>query len=150
VHAFKVPRLPRRRTLAAAIAAGVVGSFLVTAAPASAQVMQCNFPHTLSWAKDYPTFYDAFYGTNPTDCFGFVSDNQIDEPGQQVFCAGNNKGTVTYYDPRLNIYGTHTFWPGGVYEVVNGTYTQGLNNTTPDTIEILDVNITGYYGGGEC
>ena len=150
MSAFKVPRLPRRRTLAAAVAVGVVGSFLVTAAPASAQVMQCNFPHTFSWVKDYPTFHDAFYGTNPTACFGFVSDNPVDEPGQQVLCSGNNSGTVTYYDPRTNTAATHTFWPAAEYEVINGTYTQGLNNTTPDSIEILDIKITGYSGGGQC
>jgi hypothetical protein len=40
---------------------------------------------------------------------------------------------------------THTFWPGGVYEVVNGTYTQALS-FFPDEIVIEDVTINGYSG----
>ena len=148
--AFRAPRLPRRRTLAAAIAAGVVGSFLVTAAPASAQVMQCNFPRTLTWARTTPPLTTLFPALIPTDCFGFVSDIPIDEPGQQVFCSGNNSGTVTVpTTPGRTRTRRHLLACRGV-EVVNGTYTQGLNNTTPDSIEILDIKITGYSGPGEC
>ena len=144
---FKVPRLPRRRTLAAAIAAGVVGSFLVTAAPASAQVMACNPPNTTNWAKIYPDYYRWSYHNSAVACIGFVSNNAMDYFGQ-VFCAGNNSGIVTYYDTVTGLYDRHTFWPGGVYEVTNGTYTQSLT-VNSDWIEFVNVQITGYSGSSD-
>lgn len=145
--AFKVPRLPRRRTLAAAIAAGVVGSFLVTAAPASAEVTSCT-SHMNSWAKIFGDYDSWFFGGGAEACIGFVSNNAMDISGQ-VFCAGNNQGIVTYYDVNTGRYDRHTFWPGGVYEVINGTYTQALT-TTPDFIEVVNVQITGYSGSAIC
>lgn len=144
---FKAPRLSRRRTLAVAIAAGVVGSFLVTAAPASAEVASCT-SHTSNWAKLYGDYESWYLGVAPIACIGFVSDNPMNALGQ-VFCAGNNWGTVTYDDLATGTFATHTFWPGGVYEVVNGTYTQGLY-TTSDGIVITDVQINGYSGSATC
>jgi hypothetical protein len=58
-------------------------------------------------------------------------------------------GRVDGGEAWTGTYATHTFWPGGVYEVVNGTYTQGLI-TTPDFIDILDVTINGYSGSAIC
>ena len=87
--------------------------------------------------KLFKDYYEA-------SCIGFVGDNPMDTPGE-VFCAGNNSGTVTYYDDLTGTYATHTFWPTGVYEVVNGTYTQSLS-FYPDPIEIVDVTINGYSG----
>lgn len=149
---FNAPRLPRRRTLAAAIAAGVVGSFLVTAAPspASAQVVNCNPPHTLSWVTLYDQFSELTGGGIPTTCVGFVSRNTIFGT-YQFICAGNNSGTVQYQDLTMGgTYATHSFWPGGEYEVVNGTYTQGITNTNPDEIAISNVTINAYSGNATC
>lgn len=148
---FKAPRLSRRRTLAAAIAAGVVGSFLVTAtpSPASAQVVNCNPPHTLSWVTLYTDFSQLTGGGIPPVCVGFVSRNVIYGTFQFI-CAGNNSGTVQYFDDNTGTYATHTFWPGGEYEVINGTYTQGITNTNPDNIDIQNVTINAYSGNATC
>ena len=147
MSAFKVPRLPRRRTLAVAIAAGVAGSFLVTAAPspASAQVVTCNPPHTNNWAKIYGDYDNWNSHILPQSCIGFVSDNPVNNLAQ-VFCSGNNQGFVTYDDLATGTFATHTFWPGGVYEVRNGTYTQSVGPTS-DLIVITDVDIAGYSTG---
>ena len=149
---FKAPRLPRRRTLAAAIAAGVVGSFLVTAAPspASAQVVNCNPPHTYSWVTLYTDFSELTGGGIPTTCVGFVSSNNFLVGTYQFICAGNNSGTVRYFDENTLTYATHTFWPGGEYEVINGTYTQGITNSNPDMIDMKNVTINAYSGNATC
>jgi hypothetical protein len=151
VPTFKAPRLPRRRTLAAAIAAGVVGSFLVTAAPspASAQVVNCNPPHTYTWVTLYTDSSELSGGEIPPVCVGFVSRNAIYGTFQFI-CAGNNSGTVQYLDDNTGTYATHTFWPGGVYEVVNGTYIQGITTSNPDNIDIQNVTINAYSGSADC
>jgi hypothetical protein len=153
VPTFKVPGLTRRRTLAAATAAataaGVIGSFLI-AAPASAQVVTCN-SHTYSWAKMYAT--PLAYNTNVSiACIGFVSDNPITFANDtQVFCAGNNSGTITYYDNWTGTTATHSFWPGGIYSVLGGTYRQTPGApVTADDIQVKDVKITGYSGSAVC
>lgn len=151
---FKVPRLTRRRTLAAATAAataaGVIGSLLIVA-PASAEVVTCNPPHTDSWAKMYAT--PLAYNTNVAiACIGFVSDNPITFANDtQVFCAGNNSGTITYYDNWTGTTATHSFWPGGIYSVLGGTYRQTPGApVTADDIRVEDVKINGYSGNYAC
>ena len=153
---FKVLRPAPRRMLTAVAAASIIGTslFAIAAPSASASarpdtVKACD-SSTKNWVALYPTVGDWLIGQDATYCVGGVSDNGIPANNTQVFCAGNNSGFVKYKDKTTGTTATHSFWPDTSYEVVNGVYKEAPVDAVVDTIDVLQVQITGDSGHAGC
>ena len=105
---------------------------------------------TKNWAATYPTVGDWLVGRGATHCIGGVSVNSLPYNDTEVFCAGNNKGFVKYYDLKTLETATHSFYPDTSYEVVNGKYQVVNVDDVADPIEVDIVQITGDSGKAGC
>lgn len=72
-----------------------------------------------------------------TYCYGFDGIVLFEANATRSVCAGNNYGTLRYYDPEHNEYHTWDFAPG---HVAGWTY----------YVDVDSLTITGYSGSDKC
>jgi hypothetical protein len=143
----------RRLTASGLLAAGattfvVAATIAASAAPAAvAGVQGCN-SNTKNWVALYPTWADWVLGRNASHCIGDRGTWDVPSNDTQVFCAGNNNGTVTYYDRRTEKTDEKSFSYDRSYSVVDGIWTGASN--LGDSLDILRVTITGWTGSAGC
>jgi hypothetical protein len=78
------------------------------------------------------------YGTGlETRCYGYTGIEYFSGNVTWHVCAGNNYGSIYYYDPHQNKYETWDFAPG---HVIAWTY----------GVDISWLHISGYGGGDTC
>lgn len=143
----------RRLTASGLLAAGaitfvVAATIAASAVPAArADVRRCD-SGTKNWVALYPTWEDWLVGRNASYCIGDRGTWTVPANNTQVFCAGNNRGTVTFYDRDTEEVYTKSFSPDRSYSNTAGFW-RGASPAA-DTLEILSVKITGWSGSAGC
>jgi hypothetical protein len=135
-----------------ALAASLLGLFMTAApsmaAPATtAQVISYSLAAHVSAAtvirpdieplpcSDETAFH--LYTANGTFCYGFTGIELFTGNAINKACAGNNYGSLRYYDPERNEYFNWQFAPG---HVKAWTY----------YVDAISLTITGYSGSDIC
>jgi hypothetical protein len=85
--------------------------------------------------SDQTSFH--LYTTSGTVCYGFTGTELFSANDTFRACAGNNYGTLRYFDPHLDEYESWDFAPG---HVVGWTY----------DVDVVSLTITKYSGSDEC
>ena len=132
----------------AVVALAAVAITAGAAAPAArADVRRCD-SSTKNWVALYPTWEDWLVGRNASYCIGFRGTWDVPTNNTQVFCAGNNRGTVTFYDRNTEEVYTKSFSPDRSYSNTSGFW-RGASPAA-DSLDILSVTITGWSGSAGC
>jgi hypothetical protein len=120
-----------------------------TGAPAvaPANVRACSSA-TVNWVALYPSFADWVVGRDATHCIGDKGTWDVPSNDTDVFCAGNNKGTVTFYDRLTKTTHTESFSDDRSYSMFDGVW-QGASGLA-DSLDIMTVTITGWTGSAGC
>jgi len=86
--------------------------------------------------------YDSQLGWDlgsPTYCVGFVGTTDLPYNASQIFCSGNNNGTVWFYHNGSDYY--ETFSQGGE------NFWLWASNVA---VRVLHVDISSWSGSGSC